>query len=406
MSRPSQLFHDLLSIEVNVVLTDVLAGEPPAGSLGVDALSADLAGVYRTYLDAQLPALDGAWASWVTTGEPAAIAAASPRRLGPLVRDGMPVPHFVPDTSADDLVRAGRDAAAGEAMGRALASAGRLPDSSVLPVLRRIRGSVEQIAGAREADRMLVARKAWELGTDRIVAQTVVQLDGDVVQRLDEPMLRADPLQRLHQRAVTNAGSQWQVLVELFVHLTVGTVGLVRSLFGGQARRTRAAWRKEITEVSQRSRRQLWNPSEMGRTWRTLRDDLRRLVADGGKTITTSSAPGAPPYARTVVQLDGDSVWMIAGSAVARQDDLDRHVDAVAAWYGDSRRLGAALQRYIGGIQAAAATALAAFAAAGALARSWVAVAIPLVLSIAMVPARWVLGKVVRWRIRAKIKGL
>jgi hypothetical protein len=126
------------------------------------------------------------------------------------------------------------------------------------------------------------------------------------------------------------------------------------------------------------------------------------LVADGGKTITTPSGPDAQPYARTVVQLDGDSLWMIASSAISRQDDLDVHADAVSAWCRDTRRVGAALQRYTAGVQAVAATVLAAFAALQALAHNWLAVVIPLALSIGVVPVRWLVGKVVRWRIKAK----
>jgi hypothetical protein len=138
------------------------------------------------------------------------------------------------------------------------------------------------------------------------------------------------------------------------------------------------------------------------KTWRTFRAELTSLVADGGKTITTSSAPDAPPYARTIVQLDGDSLWMIASAAVSRQSDLDVHAEAVAAWYRDTRRVGAAVQRYTVGAQAVAATVLAAFAAVQAVARNWIAVAVPLALSIAAAPiVRWTVGKIIGRRIKS-----
>ncbi|HET9932580.1 MAG TPA: hypothetical protein VFQ35_17880 [Polyangiaceae bacterium] len=69
----------------------------------------------------------------------------------------------------------------------------------------------------------LVLRKAWELGTEVVVLQTSVTLDGDVVSRIHPDY--AEPEKRgyleAHQRGVDTSIAFWKTLV-----------GIVRSLFG------------------------------------------------------------------------------------------------------------------------------------------------------------------------------
>lgn len=74
----------------------------------------------------------------------------------------------------------------------------------------------------------LAIRKVWEIGTDEIVAQTVIALDGDVVTRL-VPLL-AQPEGRgmldVHQLAVNTSVAYWRGMVETllsFVERAIGT---------------------------------------------------------------------------------------------------------------------------------------------------------------------------------------
>ncbi len=63
-------------------------------------------------------------------------------------------------------------------------------------------------------------RKMWDIGTDRIVLQTVVQLDGDVINRVkpgfDNP---ETPLWRAHQKMVAFGTNQWKSIFELLAKL-------------------------------------------------------------------------------------------------------------------------------------------------------------------------------------------
>ena len=59
-------------------------------------------------------------------------------------------------------------------------------------------------------------RKIWEIGTESVLMQTVVQLDGDVVTRIrrgcEAPAYK--PFHDLHQEAVSSATRHWQFLWE------------------------------------------------------------------------------------------------------------------------------------------------------------------------------------------------
>ena len=72
-------------------------------------------------------------------------------------------------------------------------------------------------------------RKAWDLGTDTIVLQTVVQLDGDITYRARPNLLRESqsPLLEAHNRA-TNVGLEhWQSLFQLVFSLLVDKIGRI-----------------------------------------------------------------------------------------------------------------------------------------------------------------------------------
>jgi hypothetical protein len=76
-------------------------------------------------------------------------------------------------------------------------------------------------------DEIVTIRKVWELGTETIVSQTVVQLDGDVVTRINEASPFADDqvLRDFHREGVATALSHWNALVETFVTITTKLLG-------------------------------------------------------------------------------------------------------------------------------------------------------------------------------------
>ena len=79
------------------------------------------------------------------------------------------------------------------------------------------------------ADEILVVRKVWEVGTEAVVMQTVAQLDGDVITRVQRARLGpADkPVHDLHREAVGNALKHWQFLVDTLVQITTKAAGFL-----------------------------------------------------------------------------------------------------------------------------------------------------------------------------------
>lgn len=87
----------------------------------------------------------------------------------------------------------------------------RLPDLALMP---RERASL---------------RKMWELGTDTVVMQTVVSLDGDVINRIEREYAgeQFQILHRLHAEAVSTSISTWRFLVETVVGVVENLLGMI-----------------------------------------------------------------------------------------------------------------------------------------------------------------------------------
>lgn len=64
------------------------------------------------------------------------------------------------------------------------------------------------------SDQLLTLRKIWEVGIETVVMQTVVQLDGDIITRIQEGHTTAasKPIHDLHRDAVESAIRNWQFL--------------------------------------------------------------------------------------------------------------------------------------------------------------------------------------------------
>jgi hypothetical protein len=58
-------------------------------------------------------------------------------------------------------------------------------------------------------------RKAWEVGTEQVVMQTVVYLDGDVITRIHPSFADKPSWLGIHQRSVNVSVSFWKGLVDL-----------------------------------------------------------------------------------------------------------------------------------------------------------------------------------------------
>jgi hypothetical protein len=70
------------------------------------------------------------------------------------------------------------------------------------------------------SDDLSLVRKAWEVGTECVLMQTCVQIDGDVVTRISEELLTEELEKReliinAHKRSVEIGLSHWQALVKV-----------------------------------------------------------------------------------------------------------------------------------------------------------------------------------------------
>jgi len=77
---------------------------------------------------------------------------------------------------------------------------------------------------------IVTLRKVWEIGVETVAMQTVVQLDGDVITRIQrgQEVASNKPLHDLHQEAVGNALRHWQFLAQTLAQFLSSTL---RSFF-------------------------------------------------------------------------------------------------------------------------------------------------------------------------------
>ena len=66
-------------------------------------------------------------------------------------------------------------------------------------------------------DAIVKLRKIWEIGTDAVVMQTVIQIDGDVISRIQSGREDAETrmLNEIHRSAVEVSFKHWTFLVQL-----------------------------------------------------------------------------------------------------------------------------------------------------------------------------------------------
>ena len=76
-------------------------------------------------------------------------------------------------------------------------------------------------------------RKAWETGTDEVVMQSTMQLDGDVITRLHEEYLSKDAefLQQTHMHATRMAVETWSTTARFVADLVKGAFSALLKFF-------------------------------------------------------------------------------------------------------------------------------------------------------------------------------
>jgi hypothetical protein len=83
------------------------------------------------------------------------------------------------------------------------------------------------------ADEIVMLRKAWELGVEEVAMQTIIQLDGDVIHRVQPKYATGNhtALFAVHQSAVQTSVSYWKTLIDLIGDV----VGGIARVFGLKA---------------------------------------------------------------------------------------------------------------------------------------------------------------------------
>jgi hypothetical protein len=228
-NRLENLLNDLFSLEVNTILKQgMMATKMPNAAHALIDIARDYA--------YELNRLDPAkWQELPNTVEHV------PPPPGP--QSGPPLDDALGETFHQLRTRAARAARAlqglprdEEAAEKALPTA-KLTDAenANLLLLCRIRDTSDQLKGLvpegrsfnrQNADdeviplddrQRLVLRKAWEIGTEQVVMQTVVYLDGDVITRIRPDIAEGNrrDLLDVHQKGVDTSMAFWRHLVDV-----------------------------------------------------------------------------------------------------------------------------------------------------------------------------------------------
>ena len=80
-----------------------------------------------------------------------------------------------------------------------------------------------------DADLVTLIRKAWEIGTEKIVLQTVIQLDGDVTTRISESLAKTpnETIFQIHNESIETSTKFWSDLVKALGEMAGKISGLL-----------------------------------------------------------------------------------------------------------------------------------------------------------------------------------
>jgi hypothetical protein len=256
-SAAKKLFDDLLSVEVNTILKPGMTGRKmpnPAHAL------LDIHAEYTGWMSENTGYVDRTWREFVSTdGETFATEVAESGEYTDwgvfegerliVVLSPLPAREHISWESFDDLRTQARLA---DNMHRLLSMRHETYDGGAVDVmLRRITRNCDQLKALLQraapeceltranvtgttdekplelaGEDVITIRKAWEMGTETVVMQTVVQLDGDIVTRLNDAYTGAahEPVRELHSESVGTALGHWKYLVDTFVKITTNAM--------------------------------------------------------------------------------------------------------------------------------------------------------------------------------------
>jgi len=257
MDTAQRIVDDLLNLEIDIIVKPGMTArkmpDPPQALL-------DVIGWYDSYLCRSANRINPVWEQ---NGRPAVQVrpsitggkTQSPNRqtdiatgeLTERLRDES-VPNVVAENTFDQLRERAVEA---EAVYRRLLLEGWAVEDQTGVILTRIYRNCDQVKAtlARDevkgvvgngvdrdnartvvlpltSDEVVTLRKIWEIGTETVVMQTVAQLDGDIITRIQSGLETAahKPLHDLHQEAVSSALKHWQFLAQTVAQFLSSTL--------------------------------------------------------------------------------------------------------------------------------------------------------------------------------------
>jgi hypothetical protein len=253
-----QIFDDLLTLEVNtIVKVGVTARKMPEAPHAL----LDIVGDYDTWICQLARRIEPTWVAFRTTRPATDFVDANPQDW--LVEAGQMVAGVeagstysgdekVTAKTFDDLRERARKLAD---QYKLLVSNNVEPDDGSSIVLKRIYRNADQIKAILEgrraagkptneamrqageqgfsrhtaaevdlpltSDEILIIRKAWEIGTETVLMQTVIQLDGDIITRMqrDRAVMANANLHEIHRSGVDEAMKHWGFLVDTLMEM-------------------------------------------------------------------------------------------------------------------------------------------------------------------------------------------
>jgi hypothetical protein len=141
-------------------------------------------------------------------------------------------------------------------------------------------------------------------------------------------------------------------------------------------------------------------PAELRRRWGEFQALRTDLFDAGGVTIDSppNQVNGSPIHARTVVQPDGDVVWMVDERVVADLAQLRAHTESVIRWYESASDTVTTLGLYLRTVLTGLSASLGVIVGIGSMAQwDWRGGAVALVVALVAEPiGRWVIGRLMR----------
>lgn len=243
-SRAGRLFDDLLSLEVNVIIKEgMTARKMPDPRPALFDIAENYESLLSGFADLVLPGWDARARSTpirvMDADDAVALGSSRPARVD---EHGLLTEIFngsvVGRTAADVNATTFRELRSWAIEMAAVARVVMADDDRTHPELldgkcvlfKRINRNcqgLEEIAAALATgtaplttDQRVELRKIWEVGAETVVMQTIVQLDGDIITRVQPgPVSSSKVIQDLHRQSVDSAVRSWQFLGQTLVHI-------------------------------------------------------------------------------------------------------------------------------------------------------------------------------------------